>query len=67
MMSLIPAVEDILEKKALPRNSKLEEIQSRYNELIQRGVIKKAQPKTFGDVVYPVDYSNKHINYSLGD
>jgi len=66
-MSLVPIVENILKEKATPHNPDLAKMQNRYNDLVKRGVIKEERPKTFGDVIYPIDYENKHINYSLSE
>ena len=64
-MGLELDVENILRENAALRNPDLMEKQNRYHDLVKRGIIQEEQPKTFGDVAYPIDCKNKHIDYSL--
>jgi hypothetical protein len=65
MMSLAPVVERVLKENASSRLSDLLEKQNRYHDLVKRGIVQEERPKTFGNVAYPIDCKNKHINYSL--
>ena len=66
-MSMVPIVENILKEKTTPSNPDLVKMQNRYNDLVKRGIIQEERPKTFGEIAYPIDCKNKHINYSLSE
>jgi len=68
-MTMTPIVKNILENNFAPRIARVLEIQKRYDDLVERGIIQEEPPKTFGNaaLIVPNDLKNKHIDYTLSE